>query len=435
MDNRPSSATREQIFRNIKSRREGIIKALTCDAEQFYVECDPDLDNMCLYGLPDGRWEVDVPEVEVPPDLPEPALGINFCRDGMPMDEWLAFIALHSDAWLIALASFFAADLGRPDKKRLFMMLSDLPTAYDLVTGREADGENPDAGDHDHGGADDHPHHPGNGSGNREPDAEGRVPAVLSDIATIADEMMLEPDTSSTTRRGPPDESVPDTRLPDYRKSIPTKPDGTSADKPMPVSRKSLPTKPEDSWADKPMPGSRKSLPTKPEKECNPQRQEPRWNVTTQSGTLRLNSPLALKKESSRDQLVPKQESGRRIFSRRENTRAFAGQVELQAQYSREKKRALDTETLKALKYLQALRAWKKQQQEKVKLMQEEISFDTYEAASHCRPTDICVRTRSSKLMTTQCYATYAKSMTRETTKGFSGSPVTAAPTGFTETA
>jgi hypothetical protein len=36
-----------------------------------------------LYGNPDGTWEVQLPAEEVPPELPEPALGINFARDGM----------------------------------------------------------------------------------------------------------------------------------------------------------------------------------------------------------------------------------------------------------------------------------------------------------------------------------------------------------------
>ena len=40
-------------------------------------------ENLCLYGNPDATWEVTLPAEEVPPELPEPALGINFARDGM----------------------------------------------------------------------------------------------------------------------------------------------------------------------------------------------------------------------------------------------------------------------------------------------------------------------------------------------------------------
>ena len=53
------------------------------DVEDFYSQSDPDKENLCLYGNPDGTWEVQLPAEEVPPELPEPALGINFARDGM----------------------------------------------------------------------------------------------------------------------------------------------------------------------------------------------------------------------------------------------------------------------------------------------------------------------------------------------------------------
>ena len=53
------------------------------DVDDFYEQCDPDKENLCLYGNPDCTWEVQLPAEEVPPELPEPALGINFARDGM----------------------------------------------------------------------------------------------------------------------------------------------------------------------------------------------------------------------------------------------------------------------------------------------------------------------------------------------------------------
>ena len=40
-------------------------------------------ENLCLYGFPNEQWEVNLPAEEVPPELLEPALGINFARDGM----------------------------------------------------------------------------------------------------------------------------------------------------------------------------------------------------------------------------------------------------------------------------------------------------------------------------------------------------------------
>lgn len=57
------------------------------DVEEFYAQCDPDKENLCLYGNPDGTWEVQLPAEEVPPELPEPALGINFARDGMQVRD------------------------------------------------------------------------------------------------------------------------------------------------------------------------------------------------------------------------------------------------------------------------------------------------------------------------------------------------------------
>lgn len=32
-------------------------------------------ENLCLYGMPDGHWAVDLPAEEVPPEMPEPSLG------------------------------------------------------------------------------------------------------------------------------------------------------------------------------------------------------------------------------------------------------------------------------------------------------------------------------------------------------------------------
>jgi Alfin len=51
--------------------------------DRLFQLSDPDRENLCLYGHSDGSWEVDLPAEEVPPEVPEPALGINFARDGM----------------------------------------------------------------------------------------------------------------------------------------------------------------------------------------------------------------------------------------------------------------------------------------------------------------------------------------------------------------
>ncbi|KAF7806776.1 PHD finger protein ALFIN-LIKE 4-like [Senna tora] len=129
--------TVEEVFRDFKGRRAGMIKALTTDVEEFYQQCDPEKENLCLYGSPNEQWEVNLPAEEVPPELPEPALGINFARDGMQEKDWLSLVAVHSDAWLLAVAFYFGARFGfdKADRKRLFTMINDLPTIFEVVTG------------------------------------------------------------------------------------------------------------------------------------------------------------------------------------------------------------------------------------------------------------------------------------------------------------
>ncbi|ESW22475.1 hypothetical protein PHAVU_005G156200 [Phaseolus vulgaris] len=127
----------EDIFEDFKGRRAGIIKALTADVEDFYSQCDPEKENLCLYGLPSEQWEVNLPVEEVPPELPEPVLGINFARDGMQEKDWLSLVAVHSDTWLLALAFYFGARFGfdKTDRKRLFSMINELPTIFEVVAG------------------------------------------------------------------------------------------------------------------------------------------------------------------------------------------------------------------------------------------------------------------------------------------------------------
>ncbi|XP_062186237.1 PHD finger protein ALFIN-LIKE 7-like [Phragmites australis] len=133
----PNARTPEDVFRDFRGRRAGIVKALTTDVEKFYKQCDPEKENLCLYGLPNETWEVTLPAEEVPPELPEPALGINFARDGMTEKDWLSLVAVHSDAWLLAVAFYFGARFGfdKEARRRLFMMTSGVPTVFEVVTG------------------------------------------------------------------------------------------------------------------------------------------------------------------------------------------------------------------------------------------------------------------------------------------------------------
>ncbi|XP_057415358.1 PHD finger protein Alfin1 [Lotus japonicus] len=133
----PVPRTVEEVFSDFKGRRAALINALTTDVDKFYQQCDPEKENLCLYGFPNETWEVNLPVEEVPPELPEPALGINFARDGMHEKDWLSLVAVHSDSWLLAVAFYFGArfGFGKTERKRLFQMINDMPTIFELVTG------------------------------------------------------------------------------------------------------------------------------------------------------------------------------------------------------------------------------------------------------------------------------------------------------------
>uniref|UniRef100_A0A7S2Z3T3 Alfin N-terminal domain-containing protein n=1 Tax=Chloropicon laureae TaxID=464258 RepID=A0A7S2Z3T3_9CHLO len=126
----------DEIADDYRSRREALLRALTEDVDKFYNLCDPDRENLCLYGESDGMWKVDLPEEEVPPELPEPVLGINFARDGMQRKDWIALIAVHSDAWLMAVAYYYGAKLDKDGRLKLFKQINAVPTVYETVTGK-----------------------------------------------------------------------------------------------------------------------------------------------------------------------------------------------------------------------------------------------------------------------------------------------------------
>lgn len=93
------------------------------DVEEFFSQCDPERDNLCLYGHSNETWEVAVPAEEVPPELPEPVLGINFARDGMERRDWLSLVAMHTDSWLLSVAFYFGARLNRNERYPLCILL------------------------------------------------------------------------------------------------------------------------------------------------------------------------------------------------------------------------------------------------------------------------------------------------------------------------
>ena len=66
---------------------------------------------MCLYGYPDGSWELTLPEEMVPPGLPVPTRGINRRRDYMNRSDYLTLVAHHSDSWLMGVTFFLSTYL------------------------------------------------------------------------------------------------------------------------------------------------------------------------------------------------------------------------------------------------------------------------------------------------------------------------------------
>lgn len=132
--------TIEEIYEDYSTRKRGLRLALTDEQEDFFRQCDPDKENLCLYGEPDGRWTVDLPAEEVPPELPEPCLGINFARDGMARKDWLALVAVHSDAWLLSVAMYYGAKLDGQGRLKLFRLINQDPTLYEVVTGKHLKG-------------------------------------------------------------------------------------------------------------------------------------------------------------------------------------------------------------------------------------------------------------------------------------------------------
>ncbi|RDX79876.1 PHD finger protein ALFIN-LIKE 1, partial [Mucuna pruriens] len=129
--------TVEEIFKDYSARRTALIRALTIDVDEFYSLCEPDKDNLCLYGYPNEAWEVTLPSEELPPTLPQPASGINFAKKDKTRREWLSLVAVFSDSWLFSVAFFHGIRLNRSERKRLFGLINDRPTVFEVVTDRK----------------------------------------------------------------------------------------------------------------------------------------------------------------------------------------------------------------------------------------------------------------------------------------------------------
>ena len=54
----------------------------------------------------------------------------------MQRKDWIALIAVHSDAWLMAVAYYYGAKLDKEGRQKLFKQINSIPTVYESVTGK-----------------------------------------------------------------------------------------------------------------------------------------------------------------------------------------------------------------------------------------------------------------------------------------------------------
>ncbi|KAG9147919.1 hypothetical protein Leryth_003513 [Lithospermum erythrorhizon] len=65
----------------------------------------------------------------------------------MSRRDWLSLVAVHSDCWLVSVAFYLGARLNRNERhrKRLFSMMNDAPTVFEVVTERKPVKDKPSA--------------------------------------------------------------------------------------------------------------------------------------------------------------------------------------------------------------------------------------------------------------------------------------------------
>jgi hypothetical protein len=86
------------------------------------VSLAPEKENLCLYGMPNETWEVTLPAEEVPPELPEPALGMEWLKKIGCL--WLQFTVMHGYCLLLSTLEL-ALDLIRMAGMCFSFMLHD----------------------------------------------------------------------------------------------------------------------------------------------------------------------------------------------------------------------------------------------------------------------------------------------------------------------
>ncbi|PHT54863.1 PHD finger protein ALFIN-LIKE 4 [Capsicum baccatum] len=103
------------------------------------LSTETEKENLCLYGIPNETWQVNLSVEEVPLELPDSALGINFARDGIQEKDWLSLVAVHRDSWMLSVTFYFGArfGFGKSDRKEECFKRDDpntnSPSAEELV--------------------------------------------------------------------------------------------------------------------------------------------------------------------------------------------------------------------------------------------------------------------------------------------------------------
>ncbi|PON48069.1 Alfin [Trema orientale] len=139
----------DEAFENFEGSRNGIIIALTTGSEEFYRQCDPERESLCLLGLSSGDWQVSPPG-DVPSKLPLKALTYQEMgpqkRAGcaqLPRTvihgylHWLSILLLDLP-WtkltdiVYVIVKFVIFELWET-RQRLFTMINGLPTVYEVV--------------------------------------------------------------------------------------------------------------------------------------------------------------------------------------------------------------------------------------------------------------------------------------------------------------
>lgn len=136
-----STSTVEQVFKDFKGRREGLLNALTCDVDELFRQFKSQtVENLSLFGLPDGSWTVRIAEpaqkqqqLSALLSRPQPVVGINCARNETLNYDWLQTAAVHSDVWLLSSAFFDGSGFTKQQRRRLFNLMNKVQTLQQAV--------------------------------------------------------------------------------------------------------------------------------------------------------------------------------------------------------------------------------------------------------------------------------------------------------------